>query len=59
MDHGVSRKEIDGQFTKFLIALYEPSSSRPSEQKSKLNPQNTIAPQSIPKFEPVHKPTVP
>ena len=58
VDHGICRKEIDGQFIKFLIDLYKPNSSRASEQKTKLNPPNIRAPQIIPKFEPVHKTTI-
>ena len=58
VNHCVPRKEIDGQFIKFLIDLYKPNSSRASEQKAKLNPPNIRAPQLIPKFEPVHKTTI-
>lgn len=39
VDHGVLKREIDGQSTKFLCDLYKRKSSGSNEQKSNLNHQ--------------------
>lgn len=58
--HCVSRKEIDVQSTKFLLELSKGKYLRSNELNSNLNPQNHVmAPPSIPKVEPVKKPSVP
>ena len=47
-DHGVPRKEIDVQSTKFLLDRYKQKSSRSNEQKSNMKDKNMVtAPQSI------------
>lgn len=53
VNHGVSRSEIDGELTKFLLSMYKQKSSISSEQKSNSNKNwdGYTAPQSIPRLE--------
>lgn len=57
---GVPGSEIGREPTKFLLYLYKQKSSRSSEQNSNKNHKNgVVAPQLIPRFESVYRPSIP